>query len=261
MRSLVATVMVVALAVAGVSIAVEKTYVVSTAAIPAPAGGVASPELLVTESWAFEAGEGFAPGFIGGQAGWTVFAASSVEGHIDTANPHAGTQHLRISGDPAVSSGSLTGAFSPSVLDPVVDASSVSVWIAIGATGGADYDVIPQAPSQTFLTARVKLDFNGNIQVLDDVGAGLVFVDTGADWTPGSYVQLVVNVDPVGDTITYFYGGSQIYSSVAGVFAGTVIEQVVLASDNWQLTESGDFDDLVIDRGSVPVELQSFAIE
>ena len=38
-----------------------------------------------------------------------------------------------------------------------------------------------------------------------------------------------------------------IYSSVAGVFAGTNFEQVVILSDNFQLTDVGNFDNLLID--------------
>lgn len=244
---------------AGMGFAADKTYDVSVAAIVGPST-VEGPE-LVTESWAFEPAEGFAPGFIGGQAGWTVFAASVAEGHIDTANPFAGTQHLRISLDPAAAGGSLIGAFSPTVTDTVVDACSMSVQVAIGATGGADYDVVPQAPSQGFLTARVKFSYLGDILVLDDVGAGLVFVDTGSDWVAGAYSLLEIQVDPVGNTINYYYGGSLIYSSVVGLVAGTTIEQIVLLSDNYSTGENCDFDDLFIDRGMVPVELQRFDVD
>ena len=249
--------MIIGVAIAGS--AIDKTYDVSTAAIVGPASPD-SPK-LVSEFWTFEAAEGFAPGFISGQAGWTAFAASLVEGHIDTANPFSGTQHLRISQDPAVASGTLLGAFSPVVTDTVVDASSMMVWIAIGDIGGADYDVAPQAPSQSLLTARVNFSYLGDINVLDDTGSGTTFIDTGTDWVVGTYNLLEIFVDPAANTIDYYYGGSLIYSSVGGVFAGTVIEQVVLLSDNWNAGESCDIDELFIERGVVPVELQSFDID
>jgi len=251
-----------ALIITGIALfgaAIDKTYDVSTAVIVGPASPD-SPK-LVTESWGFEAGEGFAPGFISGQAGWTVFSGSVVEGHIDTANPHVGTQHLRISLDPAAAGGTSIGAFSPSVTDPVVDASAVFVYVAIGDVGGADYDVVLQAPSQSLLTVRVKFSYLGDILILDDVGAGLVYVDTGVDWVVGSYNLLEIYIDPIGNTIVYDYAAASLYTSVAGVFAGTVVEQVVFLCDNWNVAESGDFDDLTIDRGGVPVELQSFDID
>ena len=195
----------------------------------------------------FEAVDGFVPGFIGGQSGWTTFAASLTQGHIDTANPAAGAQHLRISKDPALASGILTGAFSPDQGPLAVGPSSVSVDIAISNTFGADYDVVAQAPSQAMLSARVKFSFVGNIFIVDDLGAGLIFVDTGVAWNVGPYTNLTINIDPVADTIDYFYGGAPIYSSVGGVFAGTTIEQVVLFSDNFHLAgESGDFDNFSV---------------
>jgi hypothetical protein len=97
--------------------------------------------------------------------------------------------------------------------------------------------------------------------VLDDLGAGLTFVDTGVDYIPGSYIPLQINVDPVANTIEYSYNVASIYSSVAGVFAGTLVEQLVILSDNNNSGESADFDSLVINRGEVPVELQSLSIE
>jgi hypothetical protein len=121
--------------------------------------------------------------------------------------------------------------------------------------------LVPQAPSQSLLTARVKFSYTGDILVLDDVGAGLTFIDTGADYIPGSYIPLQIDVDPVGNTIDYSYNVTPIYSSAAGVFAGTLVEQVVFLSDNFNAGESADFDSLLINRGEVPVELQSISIE
>jgi len=242
----------------GLAQAGHKTYSVSIEAFEPPIR-VYVP--AVSEIFGFEAAEGFAPGYIGGQAGWTAFSASVVEGHIDTANPATGAQNFRISQDPAVATGTSTGGFSPLVADAVVDATYVEIDIAIGATGGADYDVAPQAPAQALLTARVNFSYLGNIHVLDDTGGGLAFVDTGVAWNVGIYTTLGIYVDPGANTIDYYYGGSLIYSSVAGVFGGTIIEQVVLLSDNWQAGESGDFDNLVIERGEVPVELVAFSAE
>jgi hypothetical protein len=197
----------------------------------------------------FEPGEGFSPGWVHGQAGWATFVTSTTEAHIDTANPFSGVQNLRISNDPTLDPGSDVGGFSPLLsMDPLA-LSITSVDVFISNTLGADYDVIPQAPGQGYLTARVKFFYTGDIYILDDVpGTGLTFVDTGTDWVVGEYRNLSIEVDPLGDTIDYYYGGSLIYTSQGGVFAGTTVEQVVLLSDNWQLNdqEAGDFDNLSI---------------
>ena len=223
---------------------------VGTEAFVAP--DTPAPPNPLIDSYGFEAGEGFTPGFLGGQVGWTVFAASAVEPTIDTVNPAGGSQHMQLGQDPANGPGTLLGGFSPD-LGPqdVTMRSSVSVDISIGATGGADYDIVPQAPSQMFLTARVNFNFMGNIFILDDVGAGLVFIDTGVAWPVATYFNLRIEIDPVNNTIDYYVDNVLIYSSVAGVYAGTQVEQVVILSDNFNAGESADFDNLVIDTAVV----------
>ena len=220
---------------------VVKTYDVSANALLGLGSG--APRGLPS-TFGFEPGEGFAVGPIGGQVGWTMFAASLAEGHVDTLNPFAGTQHLRISNDPAIAAGTLTGGFSPDEGPLAAGAYSLSVEIAISATGGADYDVVPQAPSQGFLSARVKFNVLGDILILDDPGLGLAFIDSGTNWTAGAYKNLTIDLDAGANTIDYFYDGALIYSSVAGVFAGTSFEQTVLLSDNFHIGDTGDFDNL-----------------
>jgi len=213
-------------------------------------GDQSAPRGGATYGTGFESGEGFAPAPIGGQAGWTMFAASTAEGHVDTVNPFAGSQHLRISGDPTIGGGTLTGGFSPDLGAQTPNQAYMSVQVNIGAAGGADYDIVPQAPSQGFLSARLKFNFGGNVFVLDDTGGGLAFEDTGYDWSAnaGTYQHVEIMLDNDNNTIDYYIDGNLIYSSVAGVFAGTAFEQVVLISDNFQAGESGDFDDLYFEN-------------
>ena len=229
----------------------DKAYDVSTAAfVPANGEGVIEGgAVLVT---GFEPSEGFATGHCA-QNGWTAFSASTTEGHIDTANPATGTQHMRISGDSSIAQGSLTGCFSP-----LLPASSTGVTMThtmvdmfISGTGGADYDVAPQTPSQGFLTARVKFAFTGDVLILDDPGGGLAFVDSGVDWTPNTWFTLAILADPANNTIDYAIDGTTIYTG--STVAGTIVEQVVLLSDNFQANESGDFDNVRIDNDYAPI--------
>jgi len=220
-------------------------------AVVAALASVASANIYAT---GFEATEGFATGFIGGQNGWSAFSASTVEGHVDTVNPASGAQHLRISNDPAAGAGNYVGGFSPDWGPQPAGQYTVSVDVCIGATGGADYDIVPQAPSQSFLTARVKYfwdDYDldgtpGDVVVLDDDGTGLTYYDTGYDYTPGVYHNLTIDIDAIGNTIDYYFDGTLAYSGMAGVFAGTSVEQVVFLCDNWNAGESGDFDNLLV---------------
>ena len=230
-------------AAAGTSSAQVKVYNVSTDAL-----SNGQPHLgLLGEIHDSGGYEGFAVGPVDGQFGYTIFGGGDTNAvSIDTANPAGGNQHLRVANDAQASPGTLRGAFTPTaadVADPII---TMSVDVSIGATGGADYDVVPQAPTQGFLSARVKFNFLGNIFILDDTGGGLSFIDTGIAWTVGSYENLTIEMDRSAGTLDYYYGGSHIYSSVSGIFAGTAFEQVVLLSDNFNAGEVGDFDNLTV---------------
>ena len=199
----------------------------------------------------FEPDEGFTPGFVLGQASWGVFAFSGAESRIQDVNPASGTQHLRIAKDPAVSSGILLGAVSPILAVPDdLYPTTLGVDVSISAAGGADYEVMAQSASETLVTARVRFAASGDILVLDDQGAGLALVDTGVDWNIGAYTHLRVEVDPVADTIDYYYGDLNIYSSVSGTLAGTNVGQVVLLSNNSNAGDVGDFDNLHINTNT-----------
>lgn len=241
MRKVLALVALLGLVAAPAMADIVKTFDVRTEALYSQAS---APGRVAYYDTGFEPAA-FAPGNIGGQAGWTVYN-NNVNQTVSTANPFAGVQHYRNSNEPGFPVATSVGAFSPDLGPQVPAPQSMSVEINIGATGGADYDVIPQAPSQAFLTARVKFYYLGDIYVLDNPGTGLAFIDTGADWVAGQYKNLTIDLDPIADTIDYYYDGALIYSSVAGVFAGTTFEQVVLVSDNYHFGESGDFDNLVI---------------
>ncbi len=188
----------------------------------------------------FEGSEGFAPGFLGTQSGWSVFLVSAAQPVVTTANASSGTQSLRIDNDPGIGAGNLTGGFSPLVVpaDPMAP-TTASVNVFITATGGADYDFAPQAPSQGFLTARVNFRFTGPIRVLD----GGVFVDTGVTWPVGQWFNMRVDVDPSVPSINYYLNDGLIYTANALV-GGTTMEQVVLISDNFHFGDTGDFDEL-----------------
>jgi hypothetical protein len=198
----------------------------------------------------FEPTEGFAVGHIDGQVGWNSFVSSATEAHVDTANPESGVQHLRVARDNTLPQGYLVGAFSPYLGPQPLGPTTFSVELNISALdNGANYFVSPQAPSVGLKTAEVVFEWTGDILVLDDVGFGFEYRDTGYDWTPGSYQTLLIDIDPTANTIEYYYGGTHFYSSVAGVYGGLAAEEVVLYSDNWHnpvVQDVGDFDRLSI---------------
>lgn len=201
----------------------------------------------------------FTTGTINGQQGWTVSTVGgvpTVSNNISTANPQSGTQALRITDSAAVANGTTTGVFSPATGFTGSTATITTISLAItgvvpgATTGGADYDVILQSPTQALLTARVNFSFLGNINIVDDTdgnGSFDAFVNTGVSWTPGAYSTLSILVDAPNNLRQYRYNGALIYTGAVTAVAGTVVEQVVLISDNFQVAgEAADFDNLSV---------------
>ena len=126
-----------------------------------------------------------------------------LEGHIDTVNPAAGSQHLRISKDQDVPIGGAGVTFSP-VLGPLATGpSTTSVDVAISATGGASYGVEARSASEEGVRTWFVVFFShGEIAVLDDEGSGVQFVYPGILWDVGPYRNLTVCDDPVAGTTT-----------------------------------------------------------
>ena len=198
------------------------------------------------------------------QNGWAASGVNLPFTSISSPNPFTGTQHLRFVHDTTQGLGAQRLVFSPLQPTPPNTSATVYVKVDISNDQGADYDVVGQAPSQGFLSWRVKFSFSdnsgfgpGTIYVLDNPGSGVVFVNTGTLWTPGVYKELRVDLDIPSGSIRYYYGGVLIYTGV--VFAGTSIEQMVFLTDNFQLTpaETGDYDALSVQtlgEGAVGVQ-------
>lgn len=199
-------------------------------------------------STGFEASEGFTLGNINGQNGYTVFTAAPNGPVISNLNPNGGSQHLRLGPDTAAPVGTLNGAFSDLFDTTGADIYTLSLDIAIGDTGGADYDVVGQDTVAGFLSYRVKFSWLGDILVQDASG----FVDTGFDYTIGDYTNLTVITDYAANTISYNYGGTEIFTSNADWSGALSVNQFVLLSDNFQAGEFGDIDNLTFTGEAVP---------
>jgi hypothetical protein len=200
----------------------------------------------------FEAGEGFVNGNpIEPQMGFTASGTNHPFASVRNVNPFSGSQHLRIVRNTAAAAGAQHVVLTPLTAQAAGTPSTVYMRINLSNDGGADYDIAGQAPSQGFITWRVKFHFNngaagpGTIFVLDDLGAGLVFVNTNVVWAEGVYKELRVDFDPANGEQRYYYDGALIYTSI--IYAGTAVEQVVWVHDNFQLAnETGDFDGLSV---------------
>lgn len=207
----------------------------------------------LVDNYDFEAGEGFTPGFLGGQVGWTVFLNSSLEPTIDNSNPSSGAQHYSMAEDISISWGTDVGGFSPDLgPQPAGVESRVSADIMITSSGGSDYYFLSQAPSLGFITWEVNFNWQGNIFVVDDLGGGFAYEDTGTPWPVNTYFNIEVVTNPGGSPgIEYYLDGILIWSQTAMLSADNV-EQVVFYNDNFQFGsgETAYMDNLMIDTDS-----------
>lgn len=233
-------------------IALNNGVITTEAAIGGP-----TLEFMTLMSTGWEAP--FVLGPLEPQQGWTASGTNLPYASVSTANPHSGVQHLQIVNDPTVGAGTLRVMLSPVVAVAANSPSTTKEWIYISNDGGADVDAIGQAPSQGFISWRVKFSFSddtgagpGTIYVLDNLEGSLFFINTGVTWNTAVYTELKVQFDPAMGEIRYFYDGNLIYTGA--IVAGTAIEQVGYLADNFQLPgESAAVDDMsLIDTATDP---------
>ncbi|HLO98522.1 MAG TPA: PEP-CTERM sorting domain-containing protein [Fimbriimonas sp.] len=223
----------------------------------------AASQAAVLYSTGFEAADGFSVGAINGQSGWTTFVAAQNAPVISTANPNGGSQHLRLP-DSAVSNGTLSGGFTPLFADGGADevTSSIDIFVPSADAGGANYSFVGQNTAESLLLFRVEFDFLGTFLVVDDIGAGLEFVDTGFAVQYNAYHTLSVVTNFTAGTQTYKWDGTTFYTGTnAGLATG--IDQVVVFSDSWQNANvvGGDVDNLsVVAADAVPEPASMIAI-
>ncbi len=224
-----------------------------------PVSGVAVAAAGLNYSTSFEPGEGYPLGYISNTPGTYPAGCGGVAfpcwGHttgagfslitptIESQHPASGLQYLRLIHDPSTRTnipnfGLGVDARFPRTADlsvrPIA-ANTVSVDIAISAPGGMNYRIQPQSISQGYLASSAMFRYDGSIYILDDecgaISLGFLPVVYG-DWdTSGAYQNYTVAMDPCTNTMTYFYGGAQIYSSC--VIAGTNLEQFLVFGDNY----------------------------
>ena len=223
-------------------------------------GGIAGGGFPGTSQFfGFEPAEGFAPGVIDGQAGWSTIVnqpndvESTIEAHIDVDNPATGVQQLQISHDPAIGINSFVGGLSPSMGSFENTSATVSVDVFITANTGRSYSVRPQSTLVIVADVRFNRALN-RIEVLDDIDADGLFAyeDTGVTWIPDQYVNLTINLSALG-AVTVSYNGVLIYTVVDTTF-GTSVQDVVLRGNSGANPDSGhvDFDNLDVVGGVPP---------
>lgn len=144
-------------------------------------------------------------------------SGSTSEGHVETANPFAGVQHLRIARDPLAP----TANFGGCILDarvpsdevavanaPPIGPVTISAHIAIAGVGGPNFEMRPAARAESsFLTAPMLFNYYGSIYAVDVLPGGPTFVFVGTWDTSGAYHKYTIDADPCG-SFRCVHGGS-----------------------------------------------------
>jgi len=135
---------------------------------------------------------------------WGVSTTNTqlIEGHIDTAHPFSGTQHLRIQKD-ICDATNFTGLATDARIPPgspqpgIIAPATISQQIAISGLFGADLVLQPQANSQGLWTTRIMFFYYGFFYVLEDKGAGLQWWPQFTYWdATGAYQNMTIIHDP-----------------------------------------------------------------
>lgn len=135
------------------------------------------------------------------------------------------------------------GVFTPKFKD--FSQSTLNFDIRVNDFGGANYNVVPQAPAEGFVTTRLLFYYTGYLYVLDSfdggVNASWEFVSTfdqlGTSWTTYQldfdYANRVgtISAGPDKEHLTLLYTTSWLFA--------TTMEELVLFSDNFQLGNPG----------------------
>ncbi len=198
-------------------------------------------------STGFEASEGFSLGSIGGQNGYSLFPVGAENVNISDANPLGGTQHLRIGRDPNATPGQFAGAQS-SIFDTTgLDIFSFSADFSISALGGGSYDFVGYDSVNTALAFQVSFLFTGDIILVDNSGWEI----TGATWTPGDTLNFSTVHNFADGTASYSLNGTEFYSA-STLSGASGISYFALLSDNTQMGDVGDFDNINFAGEAVP---------
>ncbi|MCH8487223.1 MAG: choice-of-anchor J domain-containing protein [Candidatus Cyclonatronum sp.] len=219
----------------------------STAAIENPFASVMA--FGDNDMISFEESEGFVPGFINEQNGWTTFSSNLTQPAISPARATDGVWSLELAKEPDVT-GSI-GAFSP-LFSLETGIALIEQDIFIEALGGSDYDVILQAPSQALLAARVKFFWQGGIRVLDNPAGSTVFVQTGVPFPVDEWFTLGIKLNSFDESVEYYLNGELFYTG--NMFGASTIEQIIYLHDNFNEGEAGYVDNVRLTEFEGPIQ-------
>lgn len=192
--------------------------------------------------YGFESAQGFTAGPIATQGGFGVTAGTPVV-LVSTEQAKPGLQSIKIvgKGDAAATSG---------VISPVTEvvANSVSIsfnaYFTPAATAGdeADFFFSPQSPSEATINSRLNFTFLNGLSVVDDIGAGLQYVDTNATFDRNKWITFKIEQNFKDNSVKYYKDNVLFYTGK--LVGGTKFGNFAITSDNYD--SSAYFDNISI---------------
>jgi hypothetical protein len=208
-------------------------------------GGISPRDFLGT---GFEQSEGYHLGPISGQ-GWGCVGNCTAN---IVAKGNGSAQSVQLSQDLTTPGGHFVGARSQTITS--FQLGTLNWDFRMDDNGGADYFMLPQAPTQTLVVAYFGYQWTGYlyaVNYIDGPGANFNVTDLGFWDTNWKTYQMVLSHPGFADTTISYYAGPdkdhlQLLSDIhtgQSVFwpAGNRFEEVLLVSDNYQNTGSGNF--------------------
>lgn len=199
-------------------------------------------------NYSFETAQGFTAGNISGQGSWGGTAAAHIA-VVSTEQAKPGTQSLKITGNNGTNHAS-AGAISPTV---TVNGPIVTIYFnayftpSTPAGDECDFFFSPQSPAQSTINARMRFDFQNNIQVIDmdPLTLQLAYIDTGANFTRSAWNTYKIQLDFTNNEAKYYQNGTLIYTGV--VAGGTMVGNIAITNDNYN--SSAYFDGIQVVSG------------
>jgi len=202
----------------------------------------------------FEASEGYNLGTCSAQNGWRSFGANNPtppgprdpDTSINDLKLESGkTRTLLLDENASFPTGTNIGCFTPRFKN--AENPRLNLDIKVDDVLGANYLLNPQAPTQGFSTARAIFYYDGDtILILDDLDGpgpgGLSFQTAAFNYDPGVWYTYEFEMDVANSRVRHYIGPDKnnlqlIYD--AYMWGGTLIEELVLFSDNFQRLGGG----------------------
>ena len=196
--------------------------------------------------YGFEPEEGFSPGFLDRQGNWTSPSVSSVEPHIETANPKTGTQHLRLmTPDFGAPQDEPIAARSPRIVSETEATTAVTISLDVSLDGPNHLVMFGDCLS---CEREGVYDYQWNVSVDASGSLKVGSVDTGIDLN-ATYAHLTICHDPASGSLAVLHAGNTVFQTAVDTSYTRPTQFLrVYTSNSWTGDFIADIDNVSVRR-------------